>query len=147
MSRATRYAAGIVISLGLLRGQSWAQDTEIPTNLVDRNTQSRPLDAQFLALASISYASALYDGQTTVSALRRCSNGCYEANRLMSPFAGNGPKVYAYSVGLTSVSLVATYHLKKKGVRWWWVPMVTTTALHVAAGIHNQNMNRTPVVR
>jgi hypothetical protein len=52
-----------VISLGLLRGQAWAQDTEVPINLVEKNTPSRPLDAQFLALASISYASAIYDGR------------------------------------------------------------------------------------
>jgi hypothetical protein len=136
-----------VISLGLLRGQAWAQDAEVPINLVEKNTQSRPLDAQFLALASISYASAVYDARTTVSALRRCSNECYEANRLARPFTSSEPKVYAFSVGLTSASLFATYHLKKRGVRWWWVPMVTTTALHVAAGIHNQNINRAPAVR
>ena len=147
MSRATMCVTGIVISLGLLGGQASAEEPQVPTNLVDKKTQSQPLDAHFLTLASISYASAVYDSQTTISALKRCSNECFEANRLARPFTSSDAKIYAFSVGLTSVSLAATYHLKKRGVRWWWVPMVTTTALHVAAGMHNQKMGRAPAVR
>src|SRR5687768_6156819 len=43
-------------------------------------------DRKLLALASVSYATALYDMHTTMNALKNCRSGCGEANPLMRPF-------------------------------------------------------------
>jgi hypothetical protein len=146
MSRVTRYVLGTLILSAFLSVQARAEDPEDRINLVDRDARSRTLDNKFWALASLSHAAAGYDVHTTMSALNQCGAGCFEANRLMRPFVGSGPAAYSFTLGLTSVSTYATYRLKQKGVRWWWVPMVTTTMLHVAAGIRNQNI-RTQALR
>jgi len=98
------------------------------------------LDAKLLTLMSLSYASTLYDTHTTLSALQRCQNRCFEANPLMKPFSGGKYQLTTYAMGLTSASALATYRLKKTGSRWWWVPMAATSAMHIAAGIHNQRV-------
>ena len=136
-----RYVLGALIMFGLSGVAARAEDAGEQINLVDRNTHSRTLDSTLLALTAASYASAAYDAHTTLSALDHCA-GCFEANRLMRPFVGSRASAYAFTLGLTSVSTYATYSLKRKGVRWWWVPMVTTTALHFAAGLHNRNISK-----
>src|SRR5215510_11797230 len=96
-------------------------------------------DRKLLVLTSFTYASAVYDTETTVSALRRCGE-CVEQNPLMRPFVNNRASVYSASVGLTSVTMYATHRLKQEGVRWWWVPMASTMAVHILSGIHNQKL-------
>ena len=98
------------------------------------------LDGKLLTLLSVSYASSIYDTQTTVTTLKQCPVQCFEANPLLRPFAGRKSSAYAYTMSLTSVSAFATYRLKKTGSRWWWVPLAATSAVHFAAGIHNQRI-------
>ena len=133
------YTLSALILLGLFAANAHGDDSNEAINLVE-DSRSSTLDYKFLAVASLSYASAIYDTRTTVAALSRCGGQCFEANRLMSPFVANKPSAYALTSGLTSVSTYATYRLKQRGKRWWWVPMTTTAVLHVVAGIHNQNI-------
>src|SRR5689334_6889236 len=108
----------------------YAEDKKQPT-------ASRDL----LILTSLTYASALYDVHTTLSVLSRCHGDCYEGNRLMRPFVRNTASAYAFTMGMSSAATVGTYQLKKKNVRLWWVPMAAATALHLAAGMHNQRLS------
>jgi hypothetical protein len=96
------------------------------------------LDGKLLTLTTLSYASTLYDTRSTLSALDRCATRCVEGNPVMRPFVGTTSSAYAFTLGLTTVTTYGTYRLKKKGVRWWWVPMTASTVLHFAAGVHNQ---------
>jgi hypothetical protein len=96
-------------------------------------------DPALITLTSLTYASALYDTATTMSALDNCAR-CTEGNFLMRPFVGNRGTAYAFSMGLTTAATYSTLRLKQDGVRWWWVPMAATIALHVTAGVHNQRI-------
>src|SRR5262245_8727013 len=108
-------------------------------------SRAQAQDPKLVVLTSLTYASAVYDTETTRSALRRCGV-CAEQNPFMRPFVNNGASVYSASMGFTSVTTYATHRLKKEGVRWWWVPMASTVAMHVFSGIHNQRLpgNRIP---
>jgi hypothetical protein len=139
------YTVSALILLSLFAANARAEDGGEEIKLVEES-RSSTLDYKFLAVASLSYASAIYDTRTTAAALDRCGGRCFEANRLMSPFVGSKPSAYAFSVGMTSVSTYATYQLKQRGKRWWWVPMTTTAVLHVVAGIHNQKIPTSPGV-
>src|SRR5437016_1552139 len=128
-----RQAAQALLLLGLHGAYVKAQDVQenpIPV----KQTVAPTVDSKFLTLTSFSFASALYDAQTTLGTLERCHGLCFEENRFMRPFVGNAASAYAFTMGLTSVSAFATYRLKQKGARWWWVPMAATSILHVTAG-------------
>ena len=129
-----RSVLGALILFSLFGASAHAQDAA-PDALVDRPPT---VDNKLLTLISLSYASAVYDTQTTMTTLRQCNRRCFEANPLMSPFVGSKASAYSATMGLTSLSAFATYRLKKSGARWWWVPLAATSAVHIAAGIHNQ---------
>ena len=115
-----------------------AQDeTTSPTLSLEKKLVT--FDKKLVTLTSLTYASAIYDAHTTVSALERCHT-CYEGNLLMRPFANSRPSAYAFTLGMTSVAAYGGYKLKQKGVRWWWVPMTATMALRLVSGVHNQHM-------
>ena len=136
-----RYVLGALILLSLLGAYALAEDA-IPQT---RDERPPTVDNKLLTLVSLSYASAIYDTRTTMTTLKRCNGRCFEANPLMSPFVGSKASAYSYTMSLTSLSAFATYRLKKSGAKWWWVPMAATSAVHIAAGIHNQAM-RAPYV-
>jgi hypothetical protein len=97
-------------------------------------------DRKLLTLTTLTYASALYDTQSTMGALERCQS-CAEGNIFMRPFVGNRASAYAFSMGLTTAATYSTFRLRQDGVKWWWVPMAATIALHVTAGVHNQRIH------
>jgi hypothetical protein len=101
--------------------------------------QAQAQDRKLVTLTSLTYASAIYDTQTTMNALESCGS-CSEGNLLMRPFVGNKATAYAFSMGLTTAATYSTFRLKQDGVKWWWVPMAATITLHVVAGAHNQNV-------
>jgi len=136
-----RYVLGALILLSLFAGYTLAEDANPET----RDERPPTVDNKLLTLVSLSYASAIYDTHTTMTTLKHCNGRCFEANPLMSPFVGSKASAYSYTMSLTSLSAFATYRLKKSGAKWWWVPMAATSAVHIAAGIHNQAM-RAPYV-
>jgi len=134
-----RHARRALILLALCA--VWSRAEDIKEESKPLNDAVRPtLDYKLLTLTSFSVASALYDAQTTVAALKHCYGRCFEANGVLSPFTQNSGSAYAFTMGLTSLSTFATYRLKQRGTRWWWVPMAGTALLHVAAGLHNQHV-------
>jgi hypothetical protein len=118
----TKRALGIAVLLTLFGNYAHAEDRAL------------------IALTSAAYATAAYDARTTTGVLQRCGGRCVEGNPLMRPFAGNPGSAMAFSMGLTSATAYGTYRLKQKGVKWWWVPMAASMAVHVACGIHNQQL-------
>jgi hypothetical protein len=90
----------------------------------------------FDALAITTIASTAYDLQSTFNALERC-NTCREGNPAMRPFIGNKPAAYGIVLGLTGSTIYASHKLKQQNKRWWWIPMVAISGLHIGAAIHN----------
>lgn len=137
-----RHARRALILMVLCAVWSRAEDIKEESKPVEDAVRPT-LDYKLLTLTSVSVASALYDAQTTIATLQHCYNRCFEANNVLSPFAQNRTSAYAFTMGLTSLSTYATYRLKQRGTRWWWVPMAGTAIMHVAAGLHNQHVSRT----
>jgi hypothetical protein len=134
-----RHARRALILLALCA--VWSRAEDIKEESKPLNDDVRPtLDSKLLTLTSLSVASAVYDARTTIATLQHCYNRCFEANGILSPFAQNSTSAYAFTMGLTSLSTYATYRLKQRGTRWWWVPMAGTAIMHVAAGLHNQHV-------
>jgi hypothetical protein len=131
-----KYVVATLFLYGLLCACAQAEDVDA----IPKEDRSPTLNGKLLTLLSLSYAATLYDTHTTLSALGRCGDRCFEANPLTRPFAGGKYQLTTYAMGLTSVSALATYRLKKTGSRWWWVPVAATSALHIAAGIRNQTI-------
>ena len=136
-----KHLIATLILISLVGAHAQGEDLESNPQAERRTT----LDGKLLTLISVSYASAIYDTQTTLTTLKQCAVQCFEANPLVRPFTGRNASAYAYTMGLTSVSAFATYRLKKTGARWWWVPLVATSAVHVAAAIHNEKIRSSVV--
>ena len=84
-----------------------------------------------------SIASTTYDVETSFKAFDRCA-ACYEANPVMRPFADSRARMYVAQSGLNFGLGYASWHLKKEGNKWWWVPLVANIGVHFAAATHNR---------
>ena len=87
-------------------------------------------------LSTAVYLAAEFDAATTYQALHSCSNGCYEANPLVRPFARN-PGIFvalgasAYAVNYFSGRLKAHGH-----PRWAMALRLVAIGTHAGAGAH-----------
>jgi hypothetical protein len=104
--------------------------------LVLFSTVAHAQDKLFWTLATATEAATLYDLHTTQTALQRCQS-CYEANPIMKPFVGSRAAALTAGLGLSAGSIYGAFKLKKKGFRYWWVPLAAPIAVHTAAGISN----------
>jgi hypothetical protein len=93
-------------------------------------------DKWFWTLTAATQAATIYDLHTTRSAMQRCQS-CYELNPVMRPFVASTPAALSAGLGLSSASIYGAFKLKKKGFRYWWVPLAAPIAVHTAAGIRN----------
>jgi len=96
-------------------------------------------DKLFWTLAVGTQVATIYDLQSTRSVFRRCPS-CYEANPIMRPFAPSPPAAFGAALSLSGVSVYGSYQLKKRGIRWWWVPLAAPIAAHTAAGLSNRRI-------
>jgi hypothetical protein len=96
-------------------------------------------DKLFWTLAVGTQVATIFDLQTTRSVFRRCPS-CSEANPIMKPFVPSPPAAVGVAVSLSGVSVYGSYQLKKKGIRWWWVPLAIPMAAHTAAGLNNRRI-------
>jgi len=96
-------------------------------------------DKVFWTLVAGTQAATVYDLQTTRSLLQQCAS-CSEANPIMRPVVGSLPAAYSTALGLNAASIYGSLKLKKKGSRWWWVPLAIPIAAHTAAGISNTHL-------
>jgi len=85
-------------------------------------------------LSTAVYLAAEFDAATTYYALHHCSNGCYEANPMVRPFARN-PSVF---VALGASAYAANYFankLKDHGhPRWATALRLAAIGTHAGAG-------------
>lgn len=85
-------------------------------------------------------ASAIYDAETTFAGMKR---GATEQNPIMRPFvkAGRVP-TYTLMAGQALGTAAIGKYLRDKGKPYWWVPQGLSAIGHLAAGLHNQGVNR-----
>ena len=101
---------------------------------------ARAEDKLFWTLAAGAQAATIYDIHTTMRALDRCPS-CGEANPTMRPFVSSRPAAFSASLGLSAGSIYGSYQLRKKGVRWWWLPLAGQIGVHTAMGLRNGRIN------
>ena len=96
-------------------------------------------DRLFWILAGGAQAATIYDIQTTRNVMQRCPT-CYEANPIMKPFVASSPAAFSVAVGLSAGGIYGAFKLRKKGVRYWWVPVAAPLAVHTIAGLNNSRI-------
>jgi len=110
----------------------------VPTWPVYAQTQTeKTADKKFWVVNTIMIGSTIYDVESTYFALNRCEN-CYEANPLMKPFVEAGrPALYIVQGAIDVGIIYASYKMKKKGHKLWYVLPAIVTVAHTIAGTHN----------
>ena len=96
-------------------------------------------DKVFWALVTGTEVATAYDLQTTRNLLQRCAS-CYEGNPIMRPFVGSLPAAYGTALSFNVASVYGSLQLKKKGSRWWWVPLAAPIVAHTVAGVSNKRL-------
>lgn len=94
-------------------------------------------DKKFWTLNSLMIGSTIYDVESTYFIMGRCEN-CREANPLMRPFVEAGrPWLYTVQGSVDAGVICASYQMKKKNHKLWYVLPIALTVAHTFAGTHN----------
>ena len=94
-------------------------------------------DKKFWAVNTLLVSSTVYDTRSTYFALEKCKN-CREANPLMRPFVKAGePWLYVVQGFINTGVIYASYKMKEKDHKLWYVLPVALTIAHTIAGTHN----------
>ena len=92
-------------------------------------------DKQFTAYTAALWAATVLDVESTRSPLDNCGN-CREGN----PILGDNPSratMYAVMAPVNAGMMWFSYRMKKRGTKWWMMPMLVPTAGHgIAAGLN-----------
>jgi hypothetical protein len=107
--------------------------------LLTATAHAEEKDKLFWSLAAAAQVATVYDVNTTLRTLDRCST-CYEANPIMRPFVRNSATAYSAGLGLSAAGIYGSKKLKERGSRWWWVPLVSQIGVHTALGIRNSRI-------
>ncbi|MFN0123505.1 MAG: hypothetical protein ACKV2V_23630 [Blastocatellia bacterium] len=102
--------------------------------------EPKVMDKKFMSLMIGLQASTILDLESTFHALKNCPPGytCREGNPLMVPFVRQGrPASYAVTTGLNALAVWGSYKMKKRGNRFWWVPMAAQIGIHTFAAARN----------
>lgn len=124
-----------------------AQNAQLPSKLTPPPpspppTPSPTITKKEIALFTLLQASTIYDFETTFRPLKGCPT-CREGNPILRPFVKAGrPATYAFGTGVNILLFTATHQLRKSHKKWWYVPIVVHSAIHVWAGMHNQSVAR-----
>ena len=103
-------------------------------------TKPKVVDKKFYALMLGLQASTMLDLESSYYVLNNCPRGftCHESNPLLRPFVSAGrPAAYAFTTGTNALAVLSSYKLRKKGSRFWWVPMTVYTGIHTFAAVKN----------
>jgi hypothetical protein len=100
---------------------------------VDTNPSRR----KWLALLIAGHSAATFDAYSTRRAI---SNGAYEADPMMKPFAGS-PGIYAaIQVCPLAMDYVAKHMQRSESPvlrRTWWVPQAVGAGVYMFSGVHD----------
>lgn len=107
-----------------------------PPQQQNRVAAKRDSQAPLLLFTALE-GSTIFDLESTFRTLERCPN-CREGNPLMRPFVKAGrPASYAFTTGVNLLAFYTSTKLRKQGKKWWYVPTLAYTGLHLWAGIQN----------
>jgi hypothetical protein len=91
----------------------------------------------WLALGIAQHSTASFDAWTT---RRVISNGGYEMDPLIRPFAGNASIYAAIQVAPVALEYLG-WHMMHSNHEWerrvWWMPQSLGAAMNLASGVHN----------
>ena len=107
--------------------------------------EKKVIDKKFYALMIGLQASTVLDIESSYYVLNNCPRGftCREGNPVLRPFVNAGrPAVYAFTTGTNALAILSSYKLRKKGSRFWWVPMTVYTGIHTFCAVRNFQTTR-----
>jgi hypothetical protein len=121
-----------------------SESPESASKMTQRATtlHKKIVDWKFIGLTAGLSGSTTLDIESTYGALRRCGGNCYEANPAARFIYAGRPVSYGIYSGLTGTAALATYKLREKGFRWWWVPILVNAGIHSACAVHNFRVAR-----
>ncbi|MFN7927052.1 MAG: hypothetical protein U0Y68_03755 [Blastocatellia bacterium] len=102
--------------------------------------QKKVFDKKFYTLMVGLQASTVLDVESSYYVLNNCPAGytCREGNPFLRPFVHAGrPAAYAFTTTTNALAVLSSYKLRKKGSRFWWVPMTAYIGIHTYCGINN----------
>ena len=102
--------------------------------------EKKIFDKKFYSLMVGLQVSTMLDIESSYHLLKNCPPGytCREGNPLLRPFVHAGhPAAYAFTMGTNAMAVLSSYKLKKKGSRFWWVPMTAYIGIHTFCSIRN----------
>ncbi len=108
-------------------------------------TEKKVFDKKFYALMIGLQASTVLDIESSYYALQNCPRGftCREGNPVLRPFVSAGrPAVYAFTTATNALAVLSSHKLRKKGSRYWWVPMTVYTGIHAFCAVRNYQTAR-----
>ncbi|TSC90538.1 MAG: hypothetical protein G01um10142_404 [Parcubacteria group bacterium Gr01-1014_2] len=95
------------------------------------------LDKKLWTVGSLLIGSTIYDVESTYFAFDKCV-ACYEKNPRMRPFVKAGkPWLYAVQGSIDAGVIYASYKMKDKDHKLWYLLPVALTVVHISAGMHN----------
>lgn len=97
-------------------------------------------DKKFYTLMLGLQTSTMLDIESSYHTLKNCPTGftCREGNPMLRPFVQLGrPAVYAFTTGTNVLAVMSSYKLRKKGSRFWWVPITAYTGIHTFCAVRN----------
>lgn len=117
-------------------------DKRMATKPFDNKTQAKEkiFDKKFYLLMFGLQASTVLDVESSYHTLKNCPPGftCREGNPVLRPFVNAGrPAAYAFTTGTNALAVLSSYKLRKKGSRFWWVPMAVYTGIHTYCAVRN----------
>jgi len=118
------------------KNQSHLSLASFPKNSKTKHSV-RKSNKNFWIWNSILMTAVVYDVETTFKAKSRNPN-IIEGNPIAKPFVDSGrPATYAFAIGTNSIVVYASFWLKQKGKKWWYVFPLVFTVSHIAAGTSN----------
>lgn len=99
-------------------------------------------DREFTVASAALVGSTVFDVESTFRGMGRNPN-LIEGNKLMRPFVNAGrPATYGVTMGIDAGLLWWSHREKRRGSKFWWVPIAVGTGVHIAAGVNNLRLAR-----
>jgi hypothetical protein len=122
------------------------QNAPDPSSQPPPPSSKKVFDKKFVTLMIGIQTSTALDLESSFYALKNCPPNyrCRESNPLLRPFVRSGrPAAYALTTGTNALAIWSSYRMRKKGSRFWWVPLTVSIGIHSAAALKNYHLVQT----